>query len=75
MNWLSRHIELDVREHISWRSLKQIAARREVGSEIAEMAVLTGAVVAIGIGVVLAFMNGLGAFFTTLLTRIQQMVP
>jgi len=50
-------------------------AHREVASEIAEMAVLTGAVVAIGIGVVLAFMNGLGTFFTSLLTRIQGMVP
>jgi len=42
-----------------------VLGHRERASEIAQMAVLTGAVVAVGIGVTLAFMNGLGAFFTT----------
>ena len=74
MNWVHR-MGPRLGEVISWRSLRPLVTRREVGSEIAEMAVLTGAVVAIGIGVVLAFMNGLGTFFTTLLTRIQGMVP
>jgi hypothetical protein len=48
---------------------------RERGSEIAEKAVMTGAVVAVGVGTMLAFMNGLGTFFTTLITKISAMVP
>jgi Flp pilus assembly pilin Flp len=48
---------------------------RERGSEIAEKAVMTGAVVAVGIGTMLAFMNGLGTFFTTLISKITAMVP
>ena len=53
----------------------RLLRHREEGSEIAQMAVLTGAVVAVGIGITIAFMNGLGTFFTTLLTKIQAMVP
>ena len=49
--------------------------RRDRGSVIAEQAVVTGAVVAVGIGVMLAFMNGLGTFFTTVINRITAMVP
>ena len=56
-------------------SLKRALVHRERGSEIAEKAVVTGAVVAVGIGMMLAFNNGLGTFFTTLLTRITAMVP
>jgi hypothetical protein len=56
-------------------SLKRALVHRERGSEIAEKAVVTGAVVAVGIGMMLAFNNGLGAFFTTLLARITAMVP
>jgi hypothetical protein len=59
----------------NWDRVSQVLRYRQVGSEIAQMAVLTGAVVAVGIGITLAFMNGLGTFFTTLLTRIQAMVP
>ena len=56
-------------------SLKRALVHRERGSEIAEKAVVTGAVVAVGIGMMLAFNNGLGTFFTTLLSRITAMVP
>ena len=56
-------------------SLKRALLHRERGSEIAEKAVVTGAVVAVGIGMMLAFNNGLGTFFTTLLSRITAMVP
>lgn len=56
-------------------AVMRLIRHRELGSEIAQMAVLTGAVVAVGIGVTIAFMNGLGTFFTTLLSRIQAMVP
>jgi len=52
-----------------------VLTHRDPGAEIAEMAVATGAIVAVGIGVTLAFMNGLGTFFTTLLAKIQGMVP
>jgi len=55
--------------------LKRALAHRDRGSEIAEKAVMTGAVVAVGIGTMLAFMNGLGTFFTTLISRITAMVP
>ncbi len=55
--------------------LKRVLTHRDPGAEIAEMAVATGAIVAVGIGVTLAFMNGLGTFFTTLLMKIQSMVP
>ena len=69
----------DVRRRVSGLlrdpRLKKVLGHRDRASEIAQMAVLTGAVVAVGIGVTLAFMNGLGAFFTTLLSRIQGMVP
>jgi Flp pilus assembly pilin Flp len=54
---------------------KQALIHRERGSEIAEKAVMTGAVVAVGIGTMLAFMNGLGTFFTNLLAKITAMVP
>jgi len=37
--------------------------------------ILISAVVAVGIGTMLAFMNGLGTFFTTLIQRIAAMVP
>ena len=53
----------------------QALRHRDPGSEIAQMAVLTGAVVAVGIGVALGFMTGMGAFFTNMATKIQQMVP
>ena len=56
-------------------SLTRALVHRERGSEIAEKAVVTGAVVAVGIGMMLAFNNGLGTFFTTLLSRITAMVP
>ena len=56
-------------------AVKCALVHRERGSEIAEKAVVTGAVVAVGIGMMLAFNNGLGTFFTTLLTRITAMVP
>jgi hypothetical protein len=56
-------------------SLKRALVHRERGSEIAEKAVVTGAVVAVGIGMMLAFNNGLGTFFTTLIARITAMVP
>jgi ABC-type phosphate/phosphonate transport system permease subunit len=56
-------------------AVKRALVHRERGSEIAEKAVVTGAVVAVGIGMMLAFNNGLGTFFTTLLTRITAMVP
>lgn len=59
----------------NWDRVGRLLRHRQVGSEIAQMAVLTGAVVAVGIGITIAFMNGLGTFFTTLLTRIQAMVP
>jgi hypothetical protein len=55
--------------------LKRALVHRDRGSEIAEKAVMTGAVVAVGIGTMLAFMNGLGTFFTTLISRITAMVP
>ena len=55
--------------------LKRALVHRARGSEIAEKAVMTGAVVAVGIGTMLAFMNGLGTFFTTLISRITAMVP
>jgi hypothetical protein len=62
-----------------WRraqpNLKRALHHRDRGSEIAEKAVMTGAVVAVGIGTMLAFMNGLGTFFTTLIQRIVAMVP
>ena len=50
--------------------VKRALIHRDRGSEIAEKAVMTGAVVAVGIGTMLAFMNGLGTFFTTLIARI-----
>lgn len=56
-------------------AVKRALVHRERGSEIAEKAVVTGAVVAVGIGMMLAFNNGLATFFTTLLTRITAMVP
>ena len=59
----------------NWDRISRLLRHRQVGSEIAQMAVLTGAVVAVGIGITLAFMNGLGTLFTTLLSRIQAMVP
>ena len=37
-------------------------------------AVQIGVLVAVGIGIVMAFMNGLGGVFTTLLQRIQGIV-
>ena len=62
-----------------WRQaqplVKEAVFHRDRGSEIAEKAVMTGAVVAVGIGTMLAFMNGLGTFFTTLIQRITAMVP
>jgi hypothetical protein len=64
-----------LREWWSQPAVRAVLTHREVGSEIAQMAVLTGAVVAVGIGVVLAFMNGMGTFFNTLLVKIQAMVP
>jgi hypothetical protein len=54
---------------------KQALIHRDPGSEIAEKAVMTGAMVDVGIGTMLAFMNGLGTFFTTLIARIIAMVP
>jgi hypothetical protein len=64
-----------LREWLRRADVKKAVAHREPGSEIAQFAVLTGAVVAVGIGVVLAFMNGMGTFFTTLVSKIQGMVP
>lgn len=62
-----------------WHRARPIVIRalrsRDRGSEIAEKAVMTGAVVAVGVGTMLAFMNGLGTFFTTLITKITAMVP
>jgi hypothetical protein len=62
-----------------WRqvqpTLQKALVHRDRGSEIAEKAVMTGAVVAVGIGTMLAFMNGLGTFFTTLIQKIVAMVP
>jgi hypothetical protein len=62
-----------------WQRARPALARavrhRDRGSEIAEKAVMTGAVVAVGVGTMLAFMNGLGTFFTTLITKITAMVP
>ena len=55
--------------------LTRALRHRDPGSVIAEQAVVTGAVVAVGIGVMLAFMNGLGTFFTTLIGKIAAMVP
>jgi hypothetical protein len=55
--------------------LQKALVHRDRGSEIAEKAVMTGAVVAVGIGTMLAFMNGLGTFFTTLIQKIVAMVP
>jgi hypothetical protein len=37
-------------------------------------AVQIGVLVAVGIGIVMAFMTGLGTFFTTLLQHIMQLV-
>jgi hypothetical protein len=56
-------------------ALVKALRHRDRGSEIAEKAVMTGAVVAVGVGMMLAFMNGLGTFFTTLISRISAMVP
>jgi hypothetical protein len=64
-----------LRDWLGRPEVKEALAHREPGSEIAQFAVLTGAVVAVGIGVVLAFMNGMGTFFTTLVSKIQGMVP
>ena len=36
---------------------------------------VTRDMVAVGVGTMLAFMNGLGTFFTTLISRITAMVP
>ena len=58
-----------------WPGLRNVLRHQEPGSEIAEKAVMTGAVVAVGIGAMLAFMNGLGTFFTTLISKITAMVP
>ncbi len=55
--------------------LKKVITHRDRGSEIAEKAVITGSVVAVGIGMMLAFMNGLGTFFQTLIAKIMGMVP
>ena len=70
-----KRIRTRLGELLSHPAVRQALRHREVGSEIAQFAILTGAVVAVGIGVVLAFMNGMGTFFTTLVSRIQQMVP
>jgi hypothetical protein len=62
-----------------WLRARPVVAKalrhRDRGSEIAEKAVITGAVVAVGVGTMLAFMNGLGTFFTTLIAKITAMVP
>jgi hypothetical protein len=55
--------------------LRNALVHEEPGSEIAEKAVMTGAVVAVGIGSMLAFMNGLGTFFAILIAKITAMVP
>jgi hypothetical protein len=55
--------------------VKKLLLHKARGSEIAEKAVMTGAVVAVGIGVMLAFMNGLGTFFTNVTSKITAMVP
>lgn len=74
-------VERDVKTQLenTWRRIKpavrSAVIHRERGSEIAEKAVMTGAVVAVGIGTMLAFMNGLGTFFTTLISKITAMVP
>jgi len=74
-----RELNMNFHWHEMWLQtrplLKRALVHREPGSEIAEKAVVTGAVVAVGIGMMLAFNTGLGTFFTTLLSKITAMVP
>ena len=70
-----QRIRAKIAELFSRAELRRHVAHHQEGSEIAQMAVLTGAVVAVGIGVALAFMTGMGTFFASLVTKIQAMVP
>ena len=65
---------LDLRAALEADGLRAMVLHRQPASEIAQFAVLTGAVAVVGIGVVLAFLNGLGTFFTNLLARINGML-
>lgn len=50
-------------------------ARRERADIIAQHAVLIGVTAAVGIGLVLTFMTGLGAVFTRSLAKFAGLVP
>jgi Flp pilus assembly pilin Flp len=74
MQWLGAYVRTRFPQLSEHLNMQRMLHHRQRGSEIAQMAVLTGAVVVVGIGVAMAFMNGLGTFFTSLLTRIQGML-
>lgn len=60
----------------AWGVSSQRAVRhRERGDIIAQYAVLIGVTAAVGLGLVLAFMQGLGGVFTKSLAKFAGLVP
>ena len=73
MQWLEAWVRVQLAQ---WRVQSRRALHlRERGDIIAQYAVLIGVTAAVGLGLVLAFMQGLGGLFTKSLAKFAGLVP